>query len=101
MDEHTSHELAYKKGYEDGKRDGAKMSPTDKDINVPSWIPVTERLPNSFGGYLVVVQIESGAVYTDYADYDPYQKRWRTGTMLYPGEKVILWAELPEPPKGE
>ena len=23
MDEHTSHELAYKKGYEDGKRDAA------------------------------------------------------------------------------
>lgn len=35
MDEHTSHELAYKKGYEKGKQDAQK------------WIPVTERLPQS------------------------------------------------------
>ena len=33
MDENTSHELAYKKGYEKGKQDAQK------------WIPVTERLP--------------------------------------------------------
>lgn len=89
MDEHTSHELAYKKGYEKGKQDAMK------------WIPVTERLPNLFGGYLVVVQKTIGGVYTDYADYDPYQKIWRTGLPLYPGEKVTYWAELPEPPKGE
>jgi hypothetical protein len=40
MDEHTSHELAYKKGYEAGK---------------PKWIPVTERLPEQFDQYLCIV----------------------------------------------
>ena len=43
MDEHTSHELAYKKGYEAGK---------------PKWIPVTEQPPlkvgdDGYNGYLV------------------------------------------------
>lgn len=89
MDEHTASEQAYKKGYEKGKQDAVK------------WTSVNERLPNLFGGYLVVVQKAIGDVYTDYADYDPYQKIWRTGLPLYPGEKVILWAELPTPPKGE
>lgn len=34
MDEHTSHELAYKKGYEKGGQDTLR------------WIPVAERLPD-------------------------------------------------------
>ena len=37
MDEHTSHEQAYKNGYEKGKQDAMK------------WIPVTERLPEKSG----------------------------------------------------
>lgn len=41
MDKHTSHELAYKKGYEQGKQDAMK------------WIPVTEQEePTENGTYL-------------------------------------------------
>ena len=43
MDEHTSHELAYKKGYEAGK---------------PKWIPVTERLPNAGIEVLAMLQVD-------------------------------------------
>jgi hypothetical protein len=41
MDEHTSHELAYRKGYEAGK---------------PKWIPVTERLPEPETEVLVLAE---------------------------------------------
>ena len=44
MDEHTSHELAYQKGYEQGKQDAMK------------WIPVTERLPEPETEVLVLAE---------------------------------------------
>lgn len=46
MDEHTSHELAYKKGYEKGKQDAQK------------WIPVTERLPDAGIEVLAMLQVD-------------------------------------------
>ena len=63
------------------------------------WIPVTERLPDKFGEYLVTVQEETGNLYSDYADYDPYQQRWKTGLFLGVRDRVTHWMPLPEPPK--
>lgn len=68
---------------------------------VREWIPVSERLPENFGEYIVTVQNETGELYSDYADYDPYHKKWRTGLFLGVRDKVTHWMPLPEPPKGE
>lgn len=65
------------------------------------WIPVTERVPDRFGEYIVAVKDISGKMYSDYADYDPFQKRWATGLFRSAEEKVTHWMPLPEPPEGE
>ena len=63
------------------------------------WIPVTERLPERFGEYLVAVKGVGGEVYSDYADYDLYRQRWTTGLFLGVKDKITHWMPLPEPPK--
>jgi hypothetical protein len=65
------------------------------------WIPVSERLPDKFGEYIVAVTEETGEIYSDYADFDPYQQRWKTGLFLGCRDKVTHWMPLPEPPKEE
>ena len=50
MDEHTSHELAYKKGYAEGHEKGYKEGflrgfDAGKQDAI-KWIPVTKRLPD-------------------------------------------------------
>lgn len=69
------------------------------DKNVGHWIPVTERLPETFGEYLVAVKDVSGQVYSDYADYDPFRQKWTTGLFLGVRDKITHWMPLPEPPK--
>ena len=64
------------------------------------WIPVTERLPEDFGIYNIVVKDIDG-VYRDSADFDPYEKTW-IPTMGYTKNYVVThWMPLPEPPKEE
>ena len=99
MDRYTATEQAYKHGYEKGYEAGVKFA-TDNNDGC-KWIPVGDGLPNTFGEFLVAVQKESGERYSDYADYDPYTKRWRTGLFLGVRDKVTHWMPLPEPPKGE
>ena len=70
-------------------------------VTVQKWIPVTERLPELFGTFIVAVKEGTGNSYSDYADYDPYQQKWRTGLMLGRMDEVTHWMPLPEPPKGE
>jgi hypothetical protein len=91
MDEHTSHELAYKKGYEDGKQDALK------------WIPVTERLPES--EELVLILCKNGAMFVGYCgkQYCDFERRWRIKTALNSTKllnlgRVTHWTKLPEPP---
>lgn len=66
-----------------------------KDTNVHSWIPVSERLPDKFGEYIVAIKTVSGQVYSDYADYDLFGKRWTTGLYFEIGSKVTHWMPLP------
>lgn len=65
------------------------------------WIPVSERLPDTSGEYLVAVKDVSGQVYSDYADYDTFRQKWTTGLFLGVKDKITYWMPLPEPPKEE
>ena len=84
MDEHTSHEQAYKNGYEKGKQDAMK------------WIPVTERLPEK--GETVIALGNRGGVYTaKYTGSIYWHKLNARCHMCEPTH----WMPLPTPPKGE
>ena len=63
------------------------------------WIPVEENLPKVFGEYIVCIQNAHGRRYSDYADFDPYEQRWKTGMYCGKHDKVTHWMPLPEPPK--
>lgn len=91
MDEHTSHELAYKKGYEKGKQDAMK------------WIPVSDP-PKENGYYLCYVL---ASAIGDKAKYEQMPLYWEDDVWLYRHNSyrmcrnVTHWMPLPEPPKGE
>ena len=58
-----------------------------KDTNVPSWIPVSERLPK-FGQKVIA-----------YSDCVHFCWFWHNDN--YSWSKVTHWMPLPEPPKEE
>ena len=70
-----------------------------KDTNVPSWIPVAERLPEGHGKYLCI--LKSGAFRGRYYQMIMYhdQHGFRDGRVYY--DDVTHWMPLPEPPKAE
>lgn len=77
-------------------------APAAKDIDVPGkWIPVTERLPDGFGTYLVAIDEVHGEkrISVDSADFDPFEKKWSTFNYFCAGYKITHWMPLPEPPK--
>ena len=107
MDEHTSHELAYKKGYEQGKQDAQK------------WISVKDRLPEEDDSIHFYgdgrMRCTTVLAYTEYGRIIPKNRlivkptgneyldtqvtdgwEWARGT-----EEVTHWMPLPQPPKGE
>jgi hypothetical protein len=100
MDKYTATELAFKHGYEKGYEAGK-----------PKWIPVTERLPEKRGRYLVVTQIKyvwqsEYRYFTDIAEYDPYGDGYIDGCWDIPDDwdddiHVSHWMPLPEPPKED
>lgn len=93
MDEHTSHELAYKKGYEKGKQDAMK------------WIPVTERLPENTEKVLALSKSRFGNGYLSWlVRYNPdagtfydYDSEW--GNIKI--HNITHWMPLPSPPSTE
>lgn len=69
-------------------------------VEVPEWIPVTERLPEEKGNYLVVQDCWNGAEVheafffrrdNDYGWFDPVEE--------YEKYNPTHWMPLPEPPK--
>ena len=73
------------------------------DNNVGSkWIPVTERLPDHFGVFIVAIK-EPGKerVGKDCADFDPFEKTWLPSMYWDHGYKVTHWMPLPEPPEAK
>lgn len=82
MDEHTSHEQAYKNGYEKGKQDAMK------------WIPVAERLPTKEDAN------PNESVLAIYKT-DGFARSWIWDIVArYPTE-YTHWMPFPKPPKGE
>ena len=59
----------------------------------PHWIPVTERLPET-GGRYIVVNSKIGAWHVDIDFYRPYMGGW-----MY-DQGVVAWMPLPEYYKG-
>lgn len=105
MDKYTATELAYKHGYEKGYAAGK-----------PKWIPVSERLPENDGKYLVLKALgehrwhdvfrfaKDGRKVNKY-DFD---SNWQNVWFIYDSEwgyittdNVTHWMPLPEPPKEE
>ena len=73
--------------------------PIVKDINVPSWIPVTERLPKednflavTKGGLVGEAFIMQGEIY-----WQEDAVEWDDAEPIT--ERVAHWMPLPEPPK--
>lgn len=76
------------------------MCPT---ADIPRWIPVTERLPEEYGKYLVTVDLDYYvAVITLYYGRihrkDVFYDDSEYGGIQWDG--VIAWMPLPEPYKG-
>ena len=91
MTKHEATELAYKKGYEDGK---------------PKWISVKDRLPED--EELVLILYKNGAMFVGYCgkQYCDFERRWRIKTALNSTKllnlgRVTHWMPLPEPPKED
>ena len=63
------------------------------------WIPVTERLPDHFGVFVVAIR-EPGRmrVGKDCADFDPFAKTWLPSMCWDRGYKVTHWMEMPDGP---
>lgn len=66
-----------------------------KDINVPCWIPVTERLP---GDYETVLTHRKKHEYYNVCYYDPHWCEFYTMNDTIWGN-VTHWMPLPEAPK--
>ena len=61
----------------------------------PHWIPVTERLPEHSGWYLVT------QILTEDDDQLVCPKWYPTWSGWYENKQVIAWMPMPEPWKGE
>lgn len=62
------------------------------------WIPVTERLPEKKGLYLITCVDDRGTPFVDASLYDP-PTDWRGAIWDFPN--VVAWMERPEPYKGK
>jgi hypothetical protein len=70
-----------------------------KDTNVPSWIPVSERLPEEWKEVLVLSEF----VCCETAVYLGIPGKWRVtwNHNMLEENSITHWMPLPEPPKEE
>lgn len=80
----------YDFGYADGHREGYELGKTSRPQG--EWIPVSERLPEKTGYYLVTRKGFSIKNHVKRVGYDANTKRWSEGS-------IIAWQPLPEPYK--
>ena len=71
-------------------------------VTTQQWIPVTERLPET-GGYYLVHQMNPRfkTSFIQHSRYDAKNERWLGALALCSLDYVTHWMPLPEPPKGE
>lgn len=62
----------------------------------PRWIPVSKRLPEEYGVYLVTIG-ES----TDFCIWNKKEWGWESRKGWEPNVEITAWMPLPEPWKGE
>lgn len=87
----------YKSGYRD--RQVEIIDIINRQPKVGEWIPVSEKLPEESGTYIVNA-IENCIVHVTFAKWMKRMKKWNlTGSRSY--WKVTAWQPLPEPWKGE
>ena len=87
-----------------------------KDTNVPSWIPVSERLPDKDGTYMCFNRgaygkwVQAVRFTKDARKFDEYafKNQWKNQWPMYDSEygyyavgSITHWMPLPEPPKEE
>lgn len=72
---------------------GGSCEPSVELVEPERWIPVTERLPEKEGLYLVAVRNDHERRYSKTAWYHGHGN-W------FLRQKVTHWMPLPEPPKG-
>lgn len=64
------------------------------------WIPTAERLPDTFGVFIVAIREPcKERVGKDCADFDPFDKTWLPSMCWDNGHEITHWMPLPEPPK--
>lgn len=78
----------------------------DNGVFVGRWIPVSERLPEEDGQYLITVKYKHvndsyEDVYAEHGEW--YNGRWDMFLFGHCGEveDIIAWMPLPEPYKAE
>lgn len=72
----------------------------DNGVTFQNWIPVTERLPDTFGTFIIAVRIPTRKrLYSDSADFDPFTKKWTPSLFWGKGMNVTHWIPLPSPPE--
>ena len=99
----------YEKGYQDGK-DAAIAEYKSRYIEPTRWIPVTERLPEKNGNYIVTA-CDEGCSYGEgiwystvvvVAEYYNGAWTWYEGSTEYDLQGIVThWMQLPTPPKEE
>ena len=62
------------------------------------WIPVSERLPEKYGNYLVTVEANDGTASIKFQMVDHYGPKWLHDEKT---KKVIAWMPVPEPYKED
>lgn len=65
---------------------------------MPRWIPVTERLPEQSGAYLVILYTVPDVARLYYY-YAPNEEFGQTRSGVWCAETVTHWMPLPEPPE--
>ena len=72
---------------------------TDHGVTVQEWIPVTERLPEESGMYIITAN-DGHAQRVSFVQWQKKNRMWNlTGARSY--WRVTHWQPLPQPPKGE
>ena len=71
----------------------------DSGVTVQEWIPVTERLPEESGMYIITAN-DGHAQRVSFVQWQKKNRIWNlTGARSY--WRVTHWMPMPQPPKGE